>query len=162
MTASCGHLFCEKCLSEHLLAHSSCPACGEYIQRKPAYRCVQLDGIIDAAVRPEDRDIWRKRVGMHEDWIGKRRLSKVEVGLEIDVLDTEGVWCIGVIRLVVYSTDRYPVLKVHYLGWATRFDEFIPANSNRLGPKGFYTARARRKYLLREAQDNMSGVITHQ
>jgi len=79
--------------------------------------------------------------------------------MEIDVLDTEGVWCHGIVRLVVYTEDRYPLVKVHYLGWSARFDEFIPANSSRLAPKEFYTARARRKYLLREAEDNVSGVI---
>jgi hypothetical protein len=162
VVASCGHLFCEECLSEHLLSSNTCPNCRESIQRQAAYRCVQLDGIIEAAVRPDDRNLWINRVNEHESWTVKRRLSKVEVGMEIDVLDTEGVWCMGVIRLIVYSTDRFPKLKVHYVGWSTRFDEFIPANSNRLGPKGFYTARTRRKYLLREAQDNTSGVITRQ
>jgi len=79
--------------------------------------------------------------------------------MELDVLDTEGVWCPGVARLVVYTDDRYPLVKVHYVGWSTRFDEFIPANSNRLAPKEFYTTRARRKYLLRDTEDNVSGVI---
>ena len=123
------------------------------------YRCVQLDTVIDAVVKPEDRSLWRQRNAKYEGWTAQRRLPKVEVGMELDVLDTEGVWCPGVIRLVVYTDDRFPLAKVHYIGWSSRFDEFIPANSNRLAPKEFYTARARRKYLLREAEDNVSGVI---
>lgn len=163
---TCGHLFCEECLSEHFLSRSvpstqDCPMCRENIQRHPVYRCVQLDGVIDSAVKPEDRSIWRERVTKYEGWTAQRRLNKVEVGMEIDVLDTEGVWCPGVIRLIVYSEERFPLVKVHYIGWSTRFDEYIPANSNRLGPKGFYTERARRKYVLREPEDNVSGVIIH-
>lgn len=133
--------------------------CREAIQRHPVYRCVQLDAVIDAVVRPEDKSLWRQRNAKYEGWTAQRRLPKVEVGMELDVLDTEGVWCPGVIRLVVYTEDRFPLAKVHYIGWSSRFDEFIPANSNRLAPKDFYTARARRKYLLREAEDNVSGVI---
>jgi hypothetical protein len=120
---------------------------------------VQLDAVIDAVVRPEDKSLWRQRNAKYEGWTAQRRLPKVEVGMELDVLDTEGVWCPGVIRLVVYTEDRFPLAKVHYIGWSSRFDEFIPANSNRLAPKDFYTARARRKYLLRDAEDNVSGVI---
>lgn len=123
------------------------------------YRCVQLDAVIDGVVKPEDRSLWRQRNAKYEGWTAQRRLPKVEVGMELDVLDTEGVWCPGVIKLVVYTDDRFPLAKVHYIGWSSRFDEFIPANSNRLAPKEFYTARARRKYLLREAEDNVSGVI---
>lgn len=110
-------------------------------------------------MKPEDKSLWRQRSAKYEGWTAQRRLPKVEVGMELDVLDTEGVWCPGVARLVVYTDDRYPLVKVHYVGWSTRFDEFIPANSNRLAPKEFYTTRARRKYLLRDTEDNVSGVI---
>ena len=133
--------------------------CRERVQNNPLYRCVQLDGIIEAAVPTEEQSIWRERVRRHEGWTASRHLSKVEVGMELDVLDTEGVWCPGVVRLVIYSGERYPLVKIHYLGWSTRFDEVIPANSARLGPKGFYTSRAKRKYLLRDGEDNTSARI---
>jgi len=63
------------------------------------------------------------------------------VGEKIDVRDTDYIWCIGEVKMIVESINNVPVVAVHYEGWNMWYDEFLPLNSPRLARLGFYTAR---------------------
>jgi hypothetical protein len=67
-------------------------------------------------------------------------MEKFELGQEVDVLDTEYIWCRGTIREVVNRKKRSQVL-VHYEGWNKVYDEYITQNSYRLAPLGLFTNR---------------------
>ncbi len=49
----------------------------------------------------------------------------IKVGDKVDILDREGIWCIGTIELIVRSVDRQPLLYIHYEDWHRKFDEYI-------------------------------------
>jgi hypothetical protein len=68
-------------------------------------------------------------------------LEKVEVGEKIDVRDTDYIWCIGTVRMVIESINHEPIIAIHYEGWNMWYDEFLPLNSPRMARLGFYTSR---------------------
>jgi len=74
-------------------------------------------------------------------WQLSKKLTSVEVGDLIDVRDTDYIWCVGQVRMVVESQFKEPVVTIHYLGWNMYYDEFLPLSSPRLAKKGFYTDR---------------------
>lgn len=56
---------------------------------------------------------------------------KCFVGEELQVQDTTGKWIEG----AVIDTDRaFHLVKVHYLGWPSRWDEWLPIDSYRVLP----------------------------
>lgn len=65
----------------------------------------------------------------------------MEVGEKVDVRDTDYIWCIGTVRMVVESISHEPIVAIHYEGWNMWYDEFLPLNSARIARLGFYTAR---------------------
>jgi len=71
----------------------------------------------------------------------KKKIDKIEVGEKIDVRDTDYIWCIGTVRMVVESALKEPIIAIHYEGWNMWYDEFLPLSSPRLARLGFYTDR---------------------
>jgi hypothetical protein len=65
----------------------------------------------------------------------------VEVGDQIDVRDTDYIWCVGTVKMVIESIGNDPILAVHYEGWNMWYDEFLPIGSPRIARLGFYTNR---------------------
>ena len=61
--------------------------------------------------------------------------------MEIDALDTEGIWLTATIKLKIDNGEKYPFLYIHYLGWDNTYDELIIESSYRLAPAGFYTSK---------------------
>jgi hypothetical protein len=47
LVLSCGHLFCGSCLSDHLIASPSCPACQMSLRAIPV-RCIAIDHVVAA------------------------------------------------------------------------------------------------------------------
>jgi hypothetical protein len=47
-----------------------------------------------------------------------------EEGQEIDILDSEYIWCKGQIKEVV-NKGKDPSVLVHYDGWHKMYDEYI-------------------------------------
>lgn len=66
-------------------------------------------------------------------------MNKVDIGMELDVLDTEHIWCVGTIRGIIHN--KVPQILIHYNGWNKIYDEYISYNSPRLSPLGLYTRR---------------------
>lgn len=67
-------------------------------------------------------------------------MSKYSVGDQIDVRDTENVWCIGEIKAIV-TIKQENYVYIHYEGWNQAYNEYIPFDHERLASPGFYTNR---------------------
>lgn len=68
------------------------------------------------------------------------RVPKYAVGEHIDVRDTENVWCVGEIKsIVTIKQEMYAY--IHYEGWNSAYNEYIPLGNERLASLGFYTNR---------------------
>jgi hypothetical protein len=62
------------------------------------------------------------------------------VGDQVDVRDTENVWCVGDIKsIVTIKQEKY--VYIHYEGWNPAYNEYIPFDHERLAALGFYTSR---------------------
>lgn len=62
--------------------------------------------------------------------------------MQLDVRDTEYVWCVGKIKKIINQHgSQSKLLLIHYEGWSDFYDEFINENSNKLAPIGFFTSR---------------------
>ena len=81
------------------------------------------------------------REAEHEEWLFQRRLASVDLEQRIDVLDTENIWCIGVVKHIVNDNQHGTVFKVHYQGWSEVYDEYMCLNSPRIANLGFVTSR---------------------
>jgi len=66
----------------------------------------------------------------------------VNAGDQIDVCDTENIWCKATVELVIKTLNRPNLLYLHYEGWNRKYDEYIYIDSHRLAPSGLYTSRS--------------------
>jgi len=57
-------------------------------------------------------------------------------GIKLDVLDQTDQWYEGIIIEINYE---YHLIKIHYLQWSDKFDEWLNDDSYRLAPLGFKT-----------------------
>lgn len=69
------------------------------------------------------------------------RVQTAKVGDKLDVRDTEYIWCVGTVKIIIESPFKELLLIIHYEGWNKYFDEILPITSNRLAPLGYYTSR---------------------
>lgn len=51
------------------------------------------------------------------------------------------MWCRGVVKVVIESAKREPIIGVHYIGFDSKKDEIVQKDSRRLAKAGSYTAR---------------------
>ena len=107
--------------------------------------CFSIDDVISQLIlNSEDPDVkvqWEAQKCDHITWQLKKKIDKIEVGEKIDVRDTDYIWCIGTVRMIIESATREPIIAVHYEGWNMWYDEFLPLSSQRLARLGFYTDR---------------------
>jgi hypothetical protein len=59
----------------------------------------------------------------------------------IDVRDTDYIWCVGEVKMVIEAANKEPLIAVHYVGWNMWYDEILPLSSLRLAKLGYYTSR---------------------
>ena len=69
------------------------------------------------------------------------RVQTAKVGDQLDVRDTEYIWCVGTVKIIIESPFKELLLIIHYEGWNKYFDEILPITSNRIAPLGYYTSR---------------------
>jgi len=75
----------------------------------------------------------------------------------VDVRDTDFIWCLGEVTMIIESMDKEPILAIHYEGWNRWYDEFLSINSPRLARLGFYTNRDDiPKYRMKQVVSNDS------
>eukprot|EP00344_Euplotes_crassus_P012672 CAMPEP_0196998598 /NCGR_PEP_ID=MMETSP1380-20130617/3948_1 /TAXON_ID=5936 /ORGANISM="Euplotes crassus, Strain CT5" /LENGTH=357 /DNA_ID=CAMNT_0042415225 /DNA_START=658 /DNA_END=1731 /DNA_ORIENTATION=- len=90
----------------------------------------------------EDLKNWQNRKNQYLEWKKSHTLSNVSIGDKVDVRDTEYIWCTGSVERILKSKYNCADLYyVHYEGWSRCYDEYIPADSERIAPQNFYTSR---------------------
>lgn len=139
---SCGHSFCEYCLNQSLIYSSLCPICRKEVSMSSYIPCKSIDAMVRSNLSKGQKRRYEKRLEKFEQWKEAKKLKNSKVGMKIDALDTENVWCVGLIRLKIDNGDKHPYLYIHYIGWDKSYDEILPENSYRLAPLGFYTSKS--------------------
>ncbi|OMJ80816.1 hypothetical protein SteCoe_18872 [Stentor coeruleus] len=145
---NCGHTFCEYCFEQSIIYSSSCPLCRKKLTRSSTIPCKSIDNYIYSQLSDKQKESYVLRMGLITKWNEEKKLSNTKVGMKIDALDTEGVWCSAVIRLKIDNGEKIPSLYIHYAGWDSSYDEIILENSYRLAPSGFYTSKNIPKYIM--------------
>ncbi|KAM3136016.1 hypothetical protein pb186bvf_011821 [Paramecium bursaria] len=137
---NCRHCFCEQCLWNSLLNRHKCPQCSMETKGQNFYYCAAIDQLVKTYIVDtgdiELRNYYFQRLQQLDDDIQKKKISEFSIGMQLDVMDTEQIWCVGIVKSM-----RKGCLLIHYDGWHQIFDEFIAMNSPRLSPLGTYTSR---------------------
>jgi len=47
-TTLCGHMFCERCISEWMLFNKDCPVCRRHVRTEAPYLCPMMNSIIES------------------------------------------------------------------------------------------------------------------
>lgn len=82
-----------------------------------------------------------ERIKNHQKWVEKHKVENVKAGDKLDVLDTEHIWCQAVVELKIRTSNKKPLLYLHYDGWSRKYDEYMFITSRRIAPNGTYTKR---------------------
>ena len=90
----------------------------------------------------EEFNRWKERNQKYLKWLSSHKVTDVNAGEQIDVCDTENIWCKATVELVIKTSIRPNLLYLHYEGWNRKYDEYIYIDSHRLAPLGLYTSRS--------------------
>ncbi len=61
--------------------------------------------------------------------------------MNLDVLDTERIWCNGTVKKIIRNQNHANTLLIHYTGWNDIYDEYLCVNSSRIAPYQYFTSR---------------------
>lgn len=148
----CGHCFCDQWISFWFLREKGCPICRDKIRDEKNVDCSIVDFTIeniltrayqkDSSIRSELKN-WQTRRDKYQDWKESHNLKAVKIGDRIDVRDTEYIWWTGAVEKILKSKYNWAdLLYIHYDGWNRCYDEYIPADSDRVAPLNIYTSRS--------------------
>lgn len=73
----------------------------------------------------EDYQHWVERVNKYKEWKSKMKVTETKPGMQLDVRDTEFIWCKGTVELKITTNKHDPLLYIHYEGWNRKYDEYI-------------------------------------
>lgn len=147
VNSACGHSYCEVCFEEMLLITPDCLVCEKRVRKKPVYSyCKSLDTLVEKLVltrcSPSEKENFKKRKEEQVDRAKKKKLDKVRVGQKVDIRSKEYVWCVGIIRRIIFKHEsKAKILFIHYEGFPNLLDEELSAKSSRLASHGFFTER---------------------
>lgn len=117
---ACGHAFCTVCIQEYFLLASDCLVCGQKIRgKRNTTQCKNLDNLVEKLLEnlnnPEELEDFRVRKTEAKNFAIEKRPQNMEVGQKVDVRTFEYVWCVGVIKKILYKQEtRSKVLSIHY------------------------------------------------
>lgn len=143
-TTVCGHSFCHRCIAERLYLKKQCPTCQKDFKKNFQLCSVKL---LDHAVwlaldSPEAKCHFSKRLSDYNLWRDIRTVFQSSPGQQLDVLDSELIWCKATVELKIQTSElAAPLLWIHFEGWSRKYDEFIPQSSERVAPLGLFTSR---------------------
>jgi hypothetical protein len=101
-----------------------------------------MRGSADYDSLKDDLKNWRNRRKQYLEWKKSHTLIDVSIGDKVDIRDTEYIWCSGSVERILKSRYNCADLYfVHYEGWSRCYDEYIPADSDRIAPHKLYTSR---------------------
>lgn len=111
---------------------------------KVKHRKTVLHKNIDTMVKltTDDEDIETRRKN-YDEWKNSLKVdSNILPGMQLDVRDTLYVWCVGVVKEVIFDQSGLPkILFIHYRDWGALYDEYIPITSSRMAPYRTFTSR---------------------
>ena len=147
----CGHCFCDQCISFWFLREKVWPICREKVRDEKNTECNLIDFTIEHILSRafhrdssmlKDLKAWRNRRDKYYKWKQAHKLKNVKIGDKIDVRDTEYIWWTGAVERILKSKYNWAdLLYIHYDGWNRCYDEYIPADSERVSPLSLYTTR---------------------
>ncbi len=117
---ACGHAFCTVCIQEYFLLASDCLVCGQKIRgKRNTTLCKNLDNLVEKLLETldnaEELEDFKLRKLEAKSYIIEKRPQNLEVGQKVDVRSFEYVWCVGVIKKILYKQEtRSKVLSIHY------------------------------------------------
>lgn len=135
--------------------------CRTQLKFSSHHNCFALDEVVRNSLSSKELNDYESRTSEFKAWKQKKEVDNVSVGTKLDVLDTEGVWCKGEVKLVVDYGDKAPMLLIHYLGWDSRYDELICKTSDRVAPEGFYTSKNIPRYCLDLPEGNLRARVVY-
>ncbi len=69
-----------------------------------------FDSIIEKIIKSSnDQELakdYKERIEANKKWNINRKISVFEIGLKLDVSSPEYVWCVGIIKRILYRGDR--------------------------------------------------------
>ncbi|KRX05674.1 Translation initiation factor IF2/IF5, zinc-binding [Pseudocohnilembus persalinus] len=131
----------------------------EQIQQEPDDANSNL---IECKIELENQQQFLKQIQEYEKWKKTKFDIKFEIGQEIDVQDTENIWCVAIIKDIL-DIDNEKNILIHYKGWNSVYDEVLSYKSDRLAPKGFYTSRKNiPQYATESENDDLMSARTYQ
>lgn len=133
--------------------------CSAEIQKSTSYPCFVLDDFLNSLKKSSVK--YQNRLDKFKELKEQLKVKDVKEGMQIDVKDTEGIWCSGTIKNIL-NVENPSLLLIHYDKWDSIYDEVLEIESSRLAPHGFYTNRSILRYKLPLNEGNRQAeVITH-
>lgn len=84
---------------------------------------------------------WRERAASLAKLQKDRLVSDLDIDSLVDVRDTDYIWCVGRITLIIEPMNKEALYVVHFEGKSSSEDELIYKNSERLANIGTFTSR---------------------
>lgn len=145
---NCGHTFCEYCLEQSMMYSSSCPLCRKKISLSSYIPCKSIDNFIRSQLTEKQKESYFLRLDLTAKWNEDKKLKDSKVGMKIDALNTDGIWCPAVIQLKIDNGENNSLLYVHFENGECSYDEILSETSKKVAPAGFFTARNITKYRM--------------
>ncbi|EGR30501.1 zinc binding protein, putative [Ichthyophthirius multifiliis] len=141
---TCGHTFCEICLTESLLKKNICSICkADTISYSYSPNKLLSYLVFKFVNQYHDKKIIYKfyqQVNKFLKWNNERRVTDIQLNQTIDVIDKLNIWC-----------------KAE--GWSSKYDEIISLGSYRLAQSGFFTKRKNIPSYNLQNSENQQGAL---
>lgn len=143
---TCNHTFCEGCLNEYLLYLDECPKCQAPIREHALFSNKLLDNFVLDYIGVCDNaglEAFNSRLQRHYTF--KRRTnierSKLQPGLQVDILDKNYIWCTGKITKLDVNDSDFQIVSVWVKYDGSKKKQKLNIPTTRLAVKGSYTGR---------------------
>jgi hypothetical protein len=100
-----------------------------------------IEQMIETCKSEELRSQWTQQQQALKKWQKGKTLTKLEIGMQVDVRDKAYVWSTGTVKLIVESPQRDPLIVVRMQDGACSTEEVFQKDSPRLALVGTYTSR---------------------
>lgn len=106
---------------------------------KKSFICQTLNKISKHSFNTEEKKNFEEYISQSK-YKNSIEPNHLQEGMWVDVRDTLFVWCKAIVNEIIEPKGvKNKILKIHYIGWSSIYDEFIPANSSRIAKLGSYT-----------------------
>lgn len=105
-----------------------------------------LDNLIQAFLTSNENKAYiegyNKRKEENRIWNENRKINEFYVGMKLDIRSPEYVWCVGIIKRILFRGENQKrLIVITYENLPSIYNEEIIENSGRLAAHGFFTSR---------------------